>query len=323
MEQNFKWGSVEFDAELYIRIQDTMVKRKAFDDALRSAFVVLEERLRLATGAPRNEVGVDLINRAFKPDKGILQVPEDPPAEKQGLCDLMKGIFLLYRNPVSHRSIYLTENEAWNVLYVINICLSLIQKQSDRIFNLESFLSPHEGQVLAKKLQRLDVDLDGEEELVFLLLIRELDRTDTFALPLIIDKGPRGWRRVSVEKISRCGCESPGHATLKYLTGKETPELVTFWEHASGSGVVVHGRSDDGTYRLLSKGDARGKNYQDCCFACTHWGFAIVDFDGDGKDEIVEVDYPEPNGEQKYTAWGWDNQAQKFQTVASVIKRPT
>lgn len=311
---------LKLDWELEQRCRESL-ETGLHEEAVRAAFVILEERLRSATGAPDAEVGVTLVDRAFHKDNGLLQVPSDPAAERQGLADLFRGVFLRFRNPISHRSMRLERNEAWSQVLLVNTCLSLIARQLDRLYDPHQFVSPHEGKILHKRMFRLDIDLDSEDEIVILLMMSTLDTHEQYGLPLILDKTQRGWKRVAAERVDGLTCEAPGHVELKFVTGREHPEIVTYWEHASGAGVVLYSRSTGRGYDILSK-HGSSKTYSECSFHCTHWGFSIVDFDGDGLDEIVEVDYPAVDGTQMHTAWKWDGSAGQFRTVAKVQATP-
>jgi len=70
----------------------------AFDEAVRSAFVFLEEQLRKAVNK-ESMIGTALANYAFNPEKGGLDKHLDhTPSEREGLCKLYSGAFKLFRN---------------------------------------------------------------------------------------------------------------------------------------------------------------------------------------------------------------------------------
>ena len=70
----------------------------AFDEAVRSAFVLLEERLREAT-KQEGMTGTNLANYAFKSDGPLAKLLATSESERQGLRELYSGAFRLYSLP--------------------------------------------------------------------------------------------------------------------------------------------------------------------------------------------------------------------------------
>src|SRR5687767_6322377 len=86
------------DEELLNRCADFMHSGK-YDEAVRNAFILLEERLRIAVNK-EGMTGTDLANFAFSPKTGPLgKVLGNNEAEREGLREIFSGAFKLFRNP--------------------------------------------------------------------------------------------------------------------------------------------------------------------------------------------------------------------------------
>lgn len=120
------------DAELAQRCGD-LVRLGAFDEAVRSAFVLLEERLRKATGV-EGMTGTALANRAFNADPGslALRLTEDR-GEREGLRELFSGAFKLFRNPSAHGVVGYTSAEGKAILELVNLLLGILKRVDDHL----------------------------------------------------------------------------------------------------------------------------------------------------------------------------------------------
>lgn len=72
------------------------------DEALFAAFRAVEIAVRDAVGADREDLGVKLMTRAFKPDEGPLHDPSITTAEQVGVMALYQGAIAVFKNPSSH-----------------------------------------------------------------------------------------------------------------------------------------------------------------------------------------------------------------------------
>lgn len=73
------------------------------DEAIITAFKFLDNHLqRLTSASPYQFYGEELINHAFAPKSGVLQIGTDPN-EQIGLRNFFSGATALFRNPVAHR----------------------------------------------------------------------------------------------------------------------------------------------------------------------------------------------------------------------------
>lgn len=120
------------DAELAQRCGD-LVRLGAFDEAVRSAFVLLEERLRKATGV-ENMTGTNLANYAFNAKDGplALRLTEDRD-DRDGLRELFSGAFKLFRNPSAHGVVGYTPAEGKAILELVNLLLGILKRVNDHL----------------------------------------------------------------------------------------------------------------------------------------------------------------------------------------------
>ena len=103
----------------------------AFDEAVRSAFVLLEERLRSAVGQ-EGMTGTQLANFAFNPTKGPLSAQlSHSPGEKEGLRELYSGAFKLFRNPTAHGVVEYSAAEGKAIISLVDLLLGLIKRAGE------------------------------------------------------------------------------------------------------------------------------------------------------------------------------------------------
>jgi len=97
---------------------------KMWDSALRTAGVILEERLR-DCGGLRSEslIGKNLVNRAFAPN-GTLAAKFQSETERESYRDLYAGIVGMFRNPSAHFLLDPTPENAGAVIVFIDLLLT-------------------------------------------------------------------------------------------------------------------------------------------------------------------------------------------------------
>jgi len=76
-----------------------------FDTAVFEAFKAVEVHVRKASGAAAEDIGTDLMRKAFNARDGKLRLASKIPAEREALSHLMAGAIGLYKNPQSHRDV--------------------------------------------------------------------------------------------------------------------------------------------------------------------------------------------------------------------------
>ena len=89
---------------------------KSYEDAITSAFRVLEERLRQRINAAAELFGLELVDAVFNPQKGKLTFGETD-GERQALYQIYRSAFLMLRNPPSHR--YLEEFQGAEIVEIV------------------------------------------------------------------------------------------------------------------------------------------------------------------------------------------------------------
>ena len=102
----------------------------AFDEAVRNAFVLLEERLRAMVG---NEgmTGTQVANFAFRPDGPLAKQLANSPSEKEGLRELYSGAFKLFRNPTAHGVVGYDSADGKSIIGLVNLLLRLLARAND------------------------------------------------------------------------------------------------------------------------------------------------------------------------------------------------
>jgi len=115
------------DEEL-VRQCGHLIRMGAFDEAVRSAFVLLEERLRKAVGK-EGMTGVPLANYAFNPTDGPLaKYLARDQAEREGLRELYSGAFRLFRNPTAHGAVGYTPAEGKAIIGLVDLMLKMLDR---------------------------------------------------------------------------------------------------------------------------------------------------------------------------------------------------
>jgi uncharacterized protein (TIGR02391 family) len=101
--------------------------RGDLDEAVFKAFKTVEVAVRQAAKLASTDIGVDLMRKAFDPDKGPLTRAPDPQAERQALSHLFAGAIGSYKNPHSHRTVNLSDpREAWEQVMLATHLLGII-----------------------------------------------------------------------------------------------------------------------------------------------------------------------------------------------------
>jgi Protein of unknown function (Hypoth_ymh) len=102
---------------------------KLWDSAVRTAGVVLEERLRIVGQIRDHSVGRDLVNKVFGKG-GTLAKEFDSDSERDGWRDLFAGVVGAFRNPSAHRLIDPNPHEGGPFIVFVNLLLTHLRKFS-------------------------------------------------------------------------------------------------------------------------------------------------------------------------------------------------
>ncbi len=96
-----------------------------WDSAVRTAIVVLEERIRRAAGiADQGSTGRDLVNDVFA-EKGTLAGRFESGSERSGYRDLYAGVVGVFRNRYAHRLIDPTPEDGGALIVFVNLLLKM------------------------------------------------------------------------------------------------------------------------------------------------------------------------------------------------------
>jgi uncharacterized protein (TIGR02391 family) len=115
------------DEEL-VRRCGPLIHMAKFDEAVRSAFVLLEERLRSMIDG-EGMTGTRLANTAFNPVNGPLaQQLGHTGAEREGLRELYSGAFKLFRNPTAHSVVGYSAAEGKAIIGLVDLMLKMLER---------------------------------------------------------------------------------------------------------------------------------------------------------------------------------------------------
>jgi uncharacterized protein (TIGR02391 family) len=100
-------------------------------EAIRSAFVKVEDEVRAVGGFLPSDYGAALMRSAFHPDTGPLgdKDASKPRGERQALADLFVASYGRFRNPTSHGSRTITLAEAQDVFLLASHLLRIVDAQ--------------------------------------------------------------------------------------------------------------------------------------------------------------------------------------------------
>lgn len=269
-----------------------------YSDLVRAAFVLLERRIREAAGLVEHDFGKDLIDKAFHPENGLLQPVSPVAAERAGLHHLLVGILLYYRNPVAHRPINYTRQVAGRVLSLIDHALQLVDQAVQSAFHLGDFVGPHEGQILRRRDFRVDIDGDGEREVVVLLELGPCSDGDCLAghlAPVILKRVDKEYRRIPTESVAGQTIYGAVGVEIRNVTGLERPDVVVSWSWGETQTLTLILRHEGGQYVLARRELTTGTT--EPYFGPTEKGFFVhmrqllefADVDGDGIVEMIQT----------------------------------
>lgn len=97
---------------------------KHWDNAVRQAFLILEERLRSVSGIPTSEKNTSevLVNKVFGEASSIIA----DRAEKTSYRNLYSGVFTVFRNKYGHRFVDPSPEDGGAIISFINLLLKML-----------------------------------------------------------------------------------------------------------------------------------------------------------------------------------------------------
>jgi uncharacterized protein (TIGR02391 family) len=99
-----------------------------YDDCILNAAKVVEVKVREAAGLSAEDVGVNLMRKAFKPASAILKF-SDVAAEQEAAMNLFCGFIGFFKNPHSHKFLNVTDPlTAFEIISMANHLCTLIDK---------------------------------------------------------------------------------------------------------------------------------------------------------------------------------------------------
>ncbi len=116
---------------LIVKASFRLLNSGEFDSAVLKAFKTIESGIRRRIKASADDIGVNLIRRAFHPENGPLTDMALPKAEREALCHYLAGAFGYYKNPCSHRDVEMDFLSAFERLVVASDLLKIVERAGD------------------------------------------------------------------------------------------------------------------------------------------------------------------------------------------------
>jgi len=115
---------------LHPKLQDsvqTLFIRGEYDTAIFQAFKQVEVSVRKAGEYSNEDIGVNLMRKAFHPENGPLTDQSIPKAEREAIQQLFSGAIGAFKNPQSHRHVdIITPQEAAEMIMQASYLLRLV-----------------------------------------------------------------------------------------------------------------------------------------------------------------------------------------------------
>ena len=101
-----------------------------YETAVFQAFKQVEVAVRNAGNYEETDIGVPLMRKAFHADTGNLTNPNQQPAEKEAIAHLFAGAIGYCRNPLGHREVNLSAEEAVEMIFLASYLLRIVDSRS-------------------------------------------------------------------------------------------------------------------------------------------------------------------------------------------------
>ena len=268
-----------------------------FDSDIREAFVLLERRIRDSSGLGIDAFGKDLVDKAFDPKSGILQPFSVVSGERHGLHQFLVGLFQFYRNPIAHRTVDFAARHPVHVISLIDLALTLVSDAANIVLDVGSHIGRHEGQVVRRRDFRMDIDDDGDLEIISMVQLSpvlEGGKLVSHLSPIILKKKDGRFQRILAESIRGESMHGASGVELRPLTGGQRPDIVLHWGWGETQVAIVILRWENNQYTIARRHSAQGTDEpysgrpSELMF---NWHdrqlLSFVDIDGDGQQEIT------------------------------------
>lgn len=251
-----------------------------FDDAVLTAFKVVEERLRKVVGQPGYSAR-KLIETAFNPTTGTLNDSSSLGGQIEGRYFLFRGAFQSYRNSPAHGFPNWNADEAFDLVVLANRLLIILEDAHQRHAAkqyMDASVQPmqyrHGGHEEAAPFM-LDSDNDGESEVI-------IARYDTRKPLTIYDLRHGMMQPADVEALN----DDLTYEIIEGLTVADVDndglnELVCLIGWATSTGLLIY-KFDDGRYEVM-----RHRPLDGVVDFPVFIEARIVDYETDGQLEIV------------------------------------
>jgi uncharacterized protein (TIGR02391 family) len=114
------------DDQLREQVEDLLAAGRAFNRVILNACVVLEDRVRQASGLGSSLIGTALMQEAFKPQGGPLCLSTDDN-EQRGAMEMYRGTIAFFRNATGHRvPAHFTQDDAVRFVAWIDLLLAML-----------------------------------------------------------------------------------------------------------------------------------------------------------------------------------------------------
>jgi hypothetical protein len=117
----------ELKERCVLTLQVGSTNPKMWDMAVRTAVVILEERLRDVGGISDEIIGQALVNKAFG-DKGVLANAIGSKPKQQGYRDIYAGVVGVFRNRYAHRLVDPTPEDGGAFIVFVNLLLKMLEE---------------------------------------------------------------------------------------------------------------------------------------------------------------------------------------------------
>lgn len=154
---------------------DELLRLGHLEDAVLNALKTLEQRLGWAAGGYPRPIGQDAIRKALDPERGSIRTGTN--SEQSALRDLLRGLFVLYRNPAAHTVLGIDDREARAVIDLVDAQFGRIASGSERA--AAKALGVPVGKIV--ELASGDFDGDGRGELLAVVVEAD-DRPSMLAI---------------------------------------------------------------------------------------------------------------------------------------------